>query len=145
MLTPLGKAFTFFMVVLSVLALGVAMWVVADPVYATDPVSKGQVPSYKAKWDKLDREIIELKQQQKYELDGLQKVIADQRNLGRLVSFNPADPFGLANPAKLEDIKKAINEWRNTTEAKLRNDWTQAQIAITTLINDLDVTRGQVR
>lgn len=145
MLTPLGKAFTFFMVVLSVLALGLAMWVAADPVQI--PNDKGAMaPSFQAKWDALDNQIRTLETNKKREMDGLGDVAAKMGpGLNDLPApFNPADPLGLGKATTVAQLQQDIKKGEADLNTLL-NTWTAREADLARLINDLDVTRTQVR
>lgn len=147
MLTALGKTFTIVMVAFSVFALGVALWVAADPVYVADGKSGSPTPSMKAKLDKLDNEIRELTKQKDAELLALNEVVAKLRIGNRPFpgGLNAANPFGQPGQDKsVDDIKKEIRALTDE-DKKLFDEWNRRQTAVTTLINDLDIARQQVR
>jgi hypothetical protein len=144
MLTPLGKAFTFFMVVFSVLALGVAMWVAADPVYVTPP-GGSLTPSYKAKWDALENELKGLERDKQAQVLGVLGVMTKNTNNDRTAPFDPADPLGQARA--LPTVKQLKDDIRKGSEDlnTLLNTWTAKEAELATLITDLSIMRTNVR
>lgn len=144
MLTTIGKSATFLLVAFSVFALGVAMWVAADPVQI--PGKGGSLtPAYKAKQDKLEEEIAKLRTQVREELNSLVVLVSEQSRKQRKMPLDPEDPFGTAKASKtVAEAEKDLAK----LEADLKtlfNDWNSKQTALSTLINDLDITRTQVR
>lgn len=144
MLTTFGKVFTFVMVVFSIIALGVALWAVADPVQVMNPLNRSLQPAYAVKDAVLQNEIKVAREGAAAEQSALQAILPGPGVEGRKMPFNPDDPMGGKGPVTVAELKKQNRELEAEL-TKLFNDWNGKQTALATLINDLDITRTQVR
>lgn len=132
MLTTIGKAFVFFMVIMSTVAVGVAMWAFADRTQYGDLRTK------------LGKEIGDLYLQRDLEKQALNSLLGQIRMGDRAIPYDAEDRFANSKPKTVRETKQDITRLENEIK-EIYDNWNRQQVALTVLIRDLNAMREQTR
>jgi len=126
-MTVLGKALVFFIMILSITGLGVALWVAVD------------YRDWKGEWDALNREILRLEEARLREETALRDLLIEIRSGQRRVPWRPEAQLGLGDPAAepptVANLRKEIQDLAAENQRKLD----QANALQTRLLSAIDL------
>jgi hypothetical protein len=132
MLSVIGKVMAWVFAVTSFVALGLALWTVADQ---TD---------YRERQNKLKAEVAKAYADRDAEIGALQQLMLSIMSGSRELPYDPAT-LEARGAGKAKTVKESYSDIKAQEEEnrKLRDEWNRLQVSVTTLINDLRTIRDE--